>query len=351
MIIKNALLKEGIADILIENGKIAGIGSFDGQDVIDACGKRVIPGLIDTHMHGFGGVDTSDVLYDKLSRSLADNGTTSFLPTAMTLSFEDLYKITNADIKTSGAEVLGFHLEGPYISVAKKGAQNEKFIVKPDMEQFKQFKNVLKVTVAPEEEGVIDFIKQADCHVSIGHTCCDKQTALDAIDAGADCLTHTFNAMPPLHHRDPGPIGAAIDRNIFVEVIGDGMHVNKSIVLMLYKTFSSDRMIIISDSIRPAGMPDGKYESGGLDIFLKDGVITLGDGVIAGGSNSLLKNVKTVTEMGIDFYEAVKMASETPAKYLGVNKGIIKEGYDADLVILDDEMNALKVIIGGKIYK
>ena len=120
---------------------------------------------------------------------------------------------------------------------------------------------------------------------------------------------------------------------------------------MLYRTFGSDRVIIISDTVRPAGMPDGKYDSGGLEIFLKDGIITLGDGVIAGGSNSLLKNIKTVYEMGIDFYEAVKMATETPAKYLGVNKGVIAEGYDADLVIIDDEFEPEHVIIGGKLYK
>ncbi len=351
MIIKNALLKTGIADILIENGTIKGIGKFDGDNCLDASGKRVIPGLIDTHMHGFGGIDTADVKYNELSISLANNGTTSFLPTAMTLGFEDLLKITNADIKTDGAKILGFHLEGPYISAAKKGAQNEKYIVKPDAEQFKQFKNVLKITVAPEEDGVLEFIKNAGCHVSIGHTCCDKATALKAIDAGADCLTHTFNAMPPLHHRDPGPIGAAIERNIYVEVIGDGMHVDKAVVLMLYKTFGSDRMIIISDTVRPAGLPDGKYDSGGLDVYLENGVITLGDGVIAGGSNCLLKNVKTVTEMGVDFYEAVKMATETPAKYLGVNKGVVAEGYDADLVILDDDFNAEHVIIGGRLFK
>lgn len=351
MIIKNALLKDGVCDILIEDGIIKGLGKFDGDDVVDAKGKRVIAGPIDTHIHGYGGLDTSDSRLNEMSKFLADKGTTSWVPTAMTLSHEHYLEITSNDLKTEGAEVLGFHLEGPYLSKAKKGAQNENYIVNPDIEKFKQYKNVLKVTVAPEVEGAIDFIKQAGCHVSIGHTSCDKETALKAIDAGADCLTHTFNAMPPLHHREPGPIGAAIDRNIYVEVIGDGMHVNKSIVLMLYRTFGSDRVIIISDTVRPAGMPDGKYDSGGLEIFLKDGIITLGDGVIAGGSNSLLKNIKTVYEMGIDFYEAVKMATETPAKYLGVNKGVIAEGYDADLVIIDDEFEPEHVIIGGKLYK
>ncbi len=351
MIIKNALLKYGKADILIENGKIAGIGHYEGSDVIDAGGKRVIPGLIDTHIHGYGGLDTSDKLLPEMSRMLADNGTTSWVPTPMTSGFDTYDDITSTDIKTDGAQILGFHLEGPYISKSKKGAQNEKFIVKPDLERFKKLKNVVKITVAPEEEGVIDFIKQAGCHVSIGHTACDKATALKAIDAGADCLTHTFNAMPPLHHREPGPIGAAIERNIYVEVIGDGMHVDKAVVLMLYRTFGSDRMMIISDTVRPAGMPDGKYDSGGLEVFLKDGIITLGDGVIAGGSNCLLKNVKTVCEMGIDFYEAVKMASETPAKYLGVKKGVISVGYDADLVVLGDNFDAERVIIGGKVYK
>lgn len=349
MIIKNARLKDGIADIKIEGGRIKAIGSFEG-DGIDARGKTVIPGLIDTHIHGYCGVDASDGALDKLSRDIAASGTTAFLATTMTDSIENLRRITSQDISVSGATVLGFHLEGPYISRAKKGAQNEAYIKAPNIEEFATFKNAKKITVAPECEGAIGFIKAVDCKVSIGHTECSYEEAIAAIDAGADCLTHTFNAMPPFLHRAVGPIGAAAERGIYAEVITDGRHVHKAAVLLLYKVFGPERMTLISDCIRPAGLPDGEYASGGLDVIVKDGVATLKDGTLAGGSSSLLQNVKTATQMGIPFWDAVQMASATPAEYLGINKGKTEVGYDADLVIINDDFTVDTVIIEGKIY-
>lgn len=349
MLIKNARLKSGIADIKIESGKIDAIGCFEG-DGIDAHGKAVISGLIDTHIHGYCGIDASDGALDKLSRCIAASGTTAFLPTTMTDSIENLRRITSEDISVSGANILGFHLEGPYISPAKKGAQNEAFIKSPDAAEFASFKNVKKITVAPECDSAIDFIKAVDCKVSIGHTNCNYEEAISAIDAGADCLTHTFNAMPPLLHRAPGPIGAAAERGIYVEVICDGRHIHKAAVILLYKVFGPERMMLISDCIRSAGLPDGEYVSGGLDVIVRNGVATLRDGTLAGGSSSLLQNVKTATQMGIPFWDAVQMASATPAEYLGINKGKIEAGYDADLVIINDDFTVDTVLIGGKIY-
>lgn len=349
MIIKNARLKNGIFDISIVDGVIDCIGSdLSGEDVIDAEGKRVIPGLVDVHLHGFGGNDVSDGKLREMSFALAKAGTTCWLPTTMTDSAENLEKITNSELPTEGAVIAGFHLEGPFISPKKKGAQNEAFIQKADIGVFRRFKNVKKITVAPEEDGCVEFIKQTDVQVSLGHTDCTYEQALEAIEAGANCLTHTFNAMPPMLHRAPGPIGAAAEKCIYAEVICDGNHVHKSAVLALYKMFGSDRMMLISDTIRPAGCPDGKYDSGGLDVYMTDGVATLKDGTLAGGSQPLLFGVKKAVEFGIDFYEAVKMATETPATSLGLNKGRVEEGFDADLIVLNSDLTPHTVIIGGK---
>ncbi len=350
LIIKNAKLKNGAFDIALKDNTIHRIGqNLCGDNVIDAKGKRVIPGLIDVHLHGFGGNDVSDGRLREMSVALAKAGTTCWLPTTMTDSAENLEHITCGELPTEGAIIAGFHLEGPYISPKKKGAQNEAYIQKADIESFKRFKNVKKITVAPEMDGCIEFIKQVDICVSLGHTDCTYDDAIKAIEAGANSLTHTFNAMPPMLHRAPGPIGAACEKGIYAEVICDGNHVHKSAVLALYKMFTSDRMILISDTIRPAGCPDGRYDSGGLDVYMRDGVATLKDGTLAGGSQPLMFGVKKAVEFGIDFYEAVKMATETPANSLGLNKGRVEEGFDADLIILNDDMSIDTVIIGGKI--
>ncbi len=351
MIIKNALLQNGLYDIKIENGCIVDIGIFDEIADINAHGKKVIPGLIDIHIHGFKGIDASDGKLSQISKDLASAGTTSFLPTTMTDSIENLKRITSEDLPSDGANIIGFHLEGPYISKKRKGAQNESYIKNPDISEYKSFKNVKLITVAPEVDGAIEFIKGCDCCVSLGHTDCNYETAFKAIDAGAVSLTHTFNAMPPLLHREPGPIGAGLEKGTFAEVICDGRHVSKPAVLALYKMFTSDRLIFISDAIRPAGLPDGKYSSGGIDVFMDNGKLTLEDGTLAGGSCPLLECIKTAVSFGIDFYEAVKMASTTPAKMLNLNKGKIEVGYDADLVILNDDLTVSDVIINGKLYQ
>ena len=189
-----------------------------------------------------------------------------------------------------------------------------------------------------------------ECVVSLGHTDCDYETAISAINNGAKCLTHTYNAMPPLHHRNPGPIGAAFEKHIYAQLICDGFHISKPVVLAAYKMFGADRLTLISDSIRSAGLPDGEYESGGLKVILKDGAARLQDGTIAGSSATLLDCVKTAVKFGIPFEDAVKMASETPANMLGIKKGRIEKGYDADLLIVDNEINIKTVIMGGKVF-
>ena len=353
MNINNAIVNGKLVNIEICDGKIASLSETPFENGYDAGGKRVIPGLIDVHTHGCIGMDTMDADFERMCAFYAEKGTTSFLPTTMTMGYDDLLKVVNAKTDFKGANILGFHFEGPYISPIYKGAQNEKYIKTPDIEGFKQFKNVKMITIAPELSGSEEFIKAVskDCVVSIGHSACDYETALKAMDCGANCLTHTYNAMPPLHHRNPGPIGAAMDKNVYVQVICDGFHVLKPIVLSTYRTFGAERMVIISDSIRPAGLPDGEYESGGLKVILRDNIAKLEDGTVAGSSSMLWFCVKKAVEMGIPFEDAVRMATATPAEMLGINKGKIEIGFDADLLIIDDDMNIEKVIIAGEEYK
>lgn len=353
MIIYNALINEEIKSIVIENGKIKAVCENLSSGDIDAKGKRVIAGLIDVHTHGCIGLDTMDASLEKICIYQAEHGTTSFLPTAMTMDFESLKKVDESVGKYSGANILGIHYEGPYINKKYKGAQNEAFIKNPDTQEFKQLKNAKMVTVAPELDGAMEFIREIskDCIVSIGHTECDYETALTAIENGANCLTHTYNAMPPLNHRNAGPIGAAFEKQIYAQLICDGFHISKPVVLATYKMFGAEKTVLISDSIRPSGMPDGEYESGGLKVLVNDKTIRLTDGTIAGSYATLWDCVKKAVEFGIPFSDAVKMASTTPAEMLGVKKGKIAPAYDADLLIIDNNLNIETVIIGGEIFK
>ena len=352
MIIYNALIGGCLKSVIIKDGIIAEVTDNINSGDINAGGNRLIPGLIDVHTHGCVGSDTMDADFEPMCRFYAEHGITSFLPTTMTMGYDSLERVTNAETDFAGANILGFHFEGPYISPKHKGAQNEKYIKTPSYEDFERFKNVKMITVAPELQGSMEFIKAVspECVVSLGHTDCNYETALTAIENGAKCLTHTYNAMPPLHHRNPGPIGAAFEKHIYAQLICDGFHISKPVVLATYKMFGADRMTLISDSIRCAGLPNGEYESGGLKVFLKDGAARLADGTIAGSSATLLDCVKTAVKFGISFDDAVKMASETPANMLGIKKGRIEQGYDADLLIVDNEINLKTVIINGEVF-
>ncbi len=347
-IYKNACINGRITDITVENGKFVSFEKTD-CDGIELDGKKVFAGLIDIHTHGCIGFDTMDGVFDEMSDFHAANGVTSWLPTTMTASFEALKKLTDIDInKIKGANVLGFHLEGPYIAEKYKGAQNADFIQNPDYEKFSQFRNVKMVTIAPELEGSMDFIKKCSCVVSLGHTSSDYDTAVEAMENGALCLTHIFNAMPPLHHRNPSVIGAAVQKNAYIQAICDGIHLHPAIITTLYKLFGTDRMILISDSMRATGYRDGEYEFGGQMVWVKGYEARLADGTLAGSVSTLLNCVKCAIKFGIPEADAFKMASETPARLLGINKGELKIGYDADFIVLDDEYNVIKTVIGSK---
>ncbi len=352
MILKNVLFEGRPTDITVESGKITAIAPASAAASGEDCtGLSVIPGLVDMHAHGCVGKDTMDGEFAEMCEFLGKNGTTSWLPTTMTQSFEAIKAVTEGKTDVPGTNILGFHMEGPYINEKRKGAQNGKFIRNPDLDEFRRLPGMRVVTIAPELEGSMEFIRECGALVCIGHTDADYDTCIRAIEAGANCLTHTFNAMPGIHHRNPGPIGAAVTKNIYVQAITDGLHLHPSVVLMLYKMFGPDRMVIISDSMRATGLGDGTYEFGGQDITVRDGVARTADGAIAGSTSTLWRCVKQAHSFGVPFADAVKMASQTPADMIGApEKGRIAVGADADLILLDKDLEISRVMIGGEFF-
>ena len=358
MIIDNVKLISGeirsihIADGLITAVKKAGCGTDGAEEYIDASGLTAVPGMIDVHTHGIMGIDTLDCRLEELAAEYAKKGTTTFLPTASCTSHEALLRLTGENTDVAGANIPGFHLEGPYLSKEKAGAQNTQYIVPPKMEEFRKYRNVSMVTVAPEADPDCEFISEAaqDTIVSIGHTNCSCEAALKAIEAGASCLTHMFNAMPPMLHRAPGPIGAAVEKQIFVQLICDGIHIAKQAILAAFRMFPG-RVVLISDSLSPTGLPDGEYVCDGLPVIVKDGRASLKDSTstLAGSTTTLLACVRKAVEFGIPRQTAVDAASKVPAEMLGIKKGVIAEGYDADILLTDDALDLKKVIISGKL--
>ena len=349
-VFKNAEINNKITDIITEDGIITSLEKTPLHG-FDLGGKTIIPGLVDIHIHGCGGFDTTDGGAVDISRVLAAHGTTSFLPTVMTAPEKRIEMLTSSVPTADGARILGYHLEGPYISPEYAGAQNPNYMTASNEEEFKKFKNVLMMTLAPEVEGAEEFIKNCETHISLGHTACDYNTAMKAFAAGADCVTHAFNAMKPIHHRAPGLIPAAADADAYVQVICDEIHIHPSVIRMLYKIFGSERIILISDSVPAAGLPDGEYTLGGDRVIVKESIARTPDGALAGSTSFLLDCVKHAADFGIPFCDAVKMATETPAKYLKKKLGKIEVGFPADFIALDESRNLKLTVIGGKIFR
>ncbi len=339
------------------------------EAVLDACGAYLIPGLIDVHTHGAMNHDASDGDLDGLKTMgsyYAENGVTSWCPTTMTLKEHELKKAVEAirdyeDLRSKdsllSSKVVGIHMEGPFVSKEKCGAQNPDNLADPDVDFFNRLQeasgNLIKlITLAPELPGSMNFIKEVGHNVaiSIGHTMADYETAMAAFDAGANHATHLYNAMPALGHRAPGVIGAAFDSGAFVELITDGFHIDPSVIRMTAKTFGN-RLVLISDSLRCAGMPDGEYELGGQMITMADGKAYMsGTTTIAGSSISLMEGMRRAISYGVPLEDAITAATITPAKSIGVeNKiGSIAIGKAADLVLLDKELNVVQVFIDGE---
>ena len=347
--IKNVELYGTITDITVDGGKIVAIGKSD-IDGIDFGGNKIYPGLIDIHSHGCIGYDTMEGHLDEMAKWQLSRGITTWYPTTMTMSEADIIAATeeNTDIE-DGASIPGFHMEGPFINKKYKGAQNEEYIIPPTMELFNKCKNVKRVTIAPEIPGSEEFIRSCPAIVSLGHTDADYSTAKRAFECGARSLTHTYNVMPGIHHRAPGPIGAAAEcPEAYAELIVDGRHVHRAAVKMLISIFGEDRIILISDSMRATGMGDGEYSFGGQKITVRGGAALTESGNLAGSTSTLFDCVRTAISFGIDERVAVKMASENPARHMGLNKGKIEVGYDADFIIVDKEFNLVKAIARGE---
>lgn len=340
--------------------RIDGIGELPGRADMDAGGGYIIPGLVDIHTHGALGEDHSDGSPEglrRLSDWYASNGVTSFLATTMTLEERELaaaMDAVRAFQREHGARCAGVHLEGPFLSFSRRGAQNAENLCRPDIELFHRLNarsggGVRLVTVACEEPGGMEFIREASklCRVSLGHSAAGYDTAMEAFGAGAGHVTHLFNAMPPLHHREPGIIGAALDSGATAELICDGLHVHPAVVRAAFRLFG-EKLCLISDSLRCAGMPDGGYTLGGQPILVENGKATLPDGTLAGSSISLMEGVRRAVRFGIPLASAVRAASAAPAAAAGLDVGVLARGRPADLVLLDRELNIQAVFIGGE---
>lgn len=338
--------------------------STDGE-VFDASNCYVIPGLIDLHFHGCAGEDFSDASFEGLCR-MADfelsHGVTYICPAGMTLPEEQLTKICENALRfkkeqTSGAELVGVNLEGPFLCMSKKGAQNGAFLHDPDSEMLARLQKaagglVKLVTVAPEQPNAIEFIKDAvksGINVSLGHTAADYETACAAYEAGARQATHLFNAMPAFTHRAPGVVGAAFDNHeVMAELISDGVHIHGSVVRAVFRLFGPERVILISDSLRAAGMPDGRYPFGGQEILLEGNRATIygSPDTLAGSVSSLMACMRQAVRFGIPLEDAVRAASLNPAKALGIDDwaGGLEEGKQACAVVLDEKDLSIKAV-------
>lgn len=353
--------------IEIQDGKFTAVGETTSREdeVIDGEGCFAIPGLVDIHFHGCVGDDFCDATPEAVANMAeheASIGVTSICPATMTLGEEELHRIMKnggAYKSGKGAKLVGINMEGPFISSKKKGAQAATHIRPCDAELFRTLQEEAKglirlVDIAPENDGAMEFIDEMkdEVVISIAHTTADYDTASEAFSRGASHVTHLYNAMPPLNHRDPGVIGAARDaENCHVELICDGVHIHPAVVRATFEMFGPDRVILISDSMRATGLTDGQYTLGGQDVFVKGPKATLADGTIAGSATDLMGCLKVaVKEMGIPFEDAIACASMNPAKEIGIYDtcGSIAPGKSADLVLLDEEMNVKAVFVDGK---
>lgn len=339
--------------------------SSDDDTVLDAQGCYVIPGLTDLHFHGCMGYDFSDGDAQglaEMARYQLSQGVTQICPAGMTLLEEQLTAICQvaADHTNTqdSATLVGVQLEGPFLSRAKKGAQNGDWLHDVDLQLLRHLREasnglVKLVAVAPELPGALDFIREAsqDVVISVAHTTADYDTATAAFQAGARQVTHLYNAMPAYTHRAPGVVGAAMDApEVMAELICDGVHIHPSVVRGTFRMFGRERVILISDTMRAAGMPDGQYTLGGQDVWVNGRLATLADGTIAGSATNLMACLQTAITMGISLEDAVWAAAVNPAKALGIfdTVGSLEQGKEANFVILNPDFTVKQVVFQGK---
>lgn len=363
--------------IIVEKGRIREIvnkedistATLTGAEVIEGKDEYIVPGYVDIHVHGGGGSDVMDGDYEAINQiaiSHSHFGTTSFLPTTMTMSkdkiIRSLRSICEAVKKgTAGAEILGIHMEGPYINPEKKGAQKEEEIKKISIDEFSEFNqasgNLIRlVTIAPEMPGAIGLIKylyEQGIITSVGHTNATYVQTQAGIRAGLSHVTHTFNAMRGLHHREPGVVGAAlISPELTVEVIADCIHIHPIVLKILTKVKEDEKVVLITDAMRAASLKEGTYDLGGQEVIVTKGQARLKDGTLAGSVLTMDKAVKNmVNKIGIQLPKAIQMASYNPAKSIGIEnkKGSIEPGKDADIIILNKNLETELTMIAGKV--
>lgn len=337
----------------------------EGLDCYSAEGCYISPGFIDIHIHGAGGFNTMDgttEALNEISKSIIVKGTTSFLPTTMSMSSHQIYGALDSVEEvmardTEGAQVLGVHMEGPFISKEYKGAQNEKYIISPAEDFLQGYEKIIKIiTIAPEIPGALDFIKKTrekqDIMFSLGHSGATFEESQRAIAAGVSHVTHLFNAMPPLHHRNPGIVGAAFSSQVSVEFIADNIHINPALYQLILQIKGREKTVLVTDAMRAACLGEGEYDHGGLRVFVKNKRASLQDGTLAGSILTLdeaVRNIKKYTRLSL--FEIVKLASLNPAKVLNISrsKGSISPGKDADLIIFDEGIQIKQAFVNGKL--
>ncbi len=370
MVLRNSIVPS--ANVWISEGKIMRIDTGDlpivegEHELIDGRGHLLVPGMIDVHIHGANGFNMMDGKAESIqevSRVCASTGCTSFLATSVSSKIEDLLEMIRS-VKLvigqeAGAKIAGIHLEGPYLNPKRKGMQNEKYLRHPNLEEmkmiFQEAGSLIKmVTIAPELPGgmeLISFLKEQGVIIAIAHSDATYEEAKQAFTAGASHVTHCFNGMRPIHHRDPGLIVAAFEeKHVSLQAIVDNVHLHPAIIRLMHRLKGPEGMVLITDALQAMGMGDGNYIFGGHHVTVSNGIARLEDGRLASSTVTMNEALRYTVETGISLIDAVQMASTTPAYILKLQqKGEISSGFDADLVLLDDEFQVLWTMVGGQI--
>ncbi|UNK16038.1 N-acetylglucosamine-6-phosphate deacetylase [Paenibacillus sp. N3/727] len=371
----NVLLPHQIlpsATVWVTDGKIERIETqeapqFDeGYERIDGNGMWLIPGMIDVHIHGANGYDMMDgteASIQEVSHTCATTGCTSFLATSVSSTIDDLLNMIRS-VKSvigreQGAKIAGIHLEGPYLNPKRKGMQNEKYLRHPDLDEmkliFQEAGSLIKmVTIAPELPGgleLISYLKDQGAVIAVAHSDATYEEAKEAFGAGASHVTHCFNGMRPIHHRDPGLIVAAFEEpHVSLQAIVDQVHLHPAIIRLMHRIKGPEGMVLITDALQAMGLGDGEYLFGGHHVTVSEGIARLADGTLASSTVTMNEALQLTVENEISFTDAVQMASTSPARILGLsNKGKIEIGYDADLVLLNEKYEVQWTMIEGQL--